>query len=323
MSSLAVSPHALAPLVAPLSVDEFLTSYWNKEYLHLHGPADRFLALYPWEQLNAVLEGHRLPSPRLRLFHDGKPVPQERFQRAADKRLLKDGLISALSEGATLILDFADETSPALRSLTTALEQVFRVAINVNLYAAWCSTKGFAPHWDGQDTLILQVCGRKRWQIWQPTRQYPLKQYDNGDTPKPATEPVWDSVLEQGCVLYVPRGWWHVVHAVNEPSLHLTVTIPNATGLDLLLWAIGELRTAVSVRQDLPHFAPLDERRAYVEDLRARLAATLTPDVIDRYLGFLASHRPRPQFDLPRLKAPDAPAQIQTDASSVGTLVGG
>jgi hypothetical protein len=53
-------------------------------------------------------------------------------------------------------------------------------------------------------------------------------------------------------MLYMPRGWWHVVHPLNEPSLHLNVGIQTATGADFLGWWLPRLLRHPALRQDLP-----------------------------------------------------------------------
>src|SRR3989442_12432277 len=48
----------LSALLAPVSVDEFLSRYWLKQYLFCRGSADRFSGLLSWTALNQILEHH-------------------------------------------------------------------------------------------------------------------------------------------------------------------------------------------------------------------------------------------------------------------------
>jgi len=43
------------------------------------------------------------------------------------------------------------------------------------MYAGWRTNNGFDLHFDDHDTMILQVFGRKRWQVFNPTRLHPFK----------------------------------------------------------------------------------------------------------------------------------------------------
>ena len=48
----------LSALLAPVSVDEFLSRYWLKQHLFCRGAADRFSGLLSWTALNEILEHH-------------------------------------------------------------------------------------------------------------------------------------------------------------------------------------------------------------------------------------------------------------------------
>src|SRR5678815_2778342 len=204
-------------LIAPLTRDEFLSKHWGKSFAHLNGPGGRFTPILSWDQLNAMLEYQRLGPQQIDLVHDGKPVDLKRFFEfpvGRPPRLKSAGLVSALSEGATLVIDNVDALVPSVRQIAETVEHVLRTATTVNLYAGWRAQKGFDLHWDGQDTLILQVSGRKQWRVYRPTREHPLE-HDPETAPAPTGAPIWEGVLEDGDALYLPRGWWHVATPLN------------------------------------------------------------------------------------------------------------
>ena len=58
------------------------------------------------------------------------------------------------------------------------------------------------------------------------TRKYPLAVDVEPTVEKPDT-PLWEGMLEDGDLLYIPRGWWHVATPLDEPTLHLTVGVNN------------------------------------------------------------------------------------------------
>ena len=47
--------------------------------------------------------------------------------------------------------------------------------------------------------------------------------------------PLWEGMLEDGDLLYIPRGWWHVATPLDEPTLHLTVGVNNLTKAPICL----------------------------------------------------------------------------------------
>ena len=170
---------------------------------------------------------------------------------------------------------------------------------SVNLYAGWRTQKGFDLHWDSQDTIILQLDGRKHWKVYRPTRLHPLKQ-DVEKPSEPKEDPVWDGILENGEMIYMPRGWWHVAYPLDEPSLHLTVTIVPAHGSQLLKWFVEQLKKHPEVRMDVPHLADAEEQQRYLGRLRSLLIESWSDDLLDQFLADLdAKASARPHIRLP------------------------
>lgn len=111
------------------------------------------------------------------------------------------------------------------------------------------NTAGFAPHWDDIDAFLLQLEGRKHWKIYAPiddNEMLPrlpsgvhffhlcqffffffqiykiniLQRYsclDNfTDDDLADRTPVFDDWLEQGDMLYIPRGFIHQVKYIEQ-----------------------------------------------------------------------------------------------------------
>ncbi len=211
--------------------------------------------------------------------------------------------VEQLANGATLILNHADETYSPLRDLASALERVFRATVVVNLYAGWKTDPGFTAHFDDQDTFILQVYGRKQWQVWAPTRQHPLRP-DIEPAAKPEGPIYWEGILNDGEAIFMPRGWWHVAYPLNEPCMHLTVSIVSHTGVDFMKWVAEQMRISVDVRKNLPVHESPAEQDSYVNTLRNQIEQLLVPGVLEQYFGSWEGKRlQRPNFNLPFLGA--------------------
>jgi len=298
-------------VIAPLTRDQFLMDYWNKSVLAAKGPAGRFTDLLGWDELNGILEQLQLSPPRLRLTHEGRAVEPFRYMSpgAGGTPQLNSGKLAAcLSGGATLVLDRVEELAPKVRKLAASFRNALHAGSYVNLYAGWHSQPGLDLHWDSQEIMVLQLSGRKRWQIYQPTRLNPLPD-DIEAPPKPAGSPVWDGMLEDGDILYIPRGWWHVAFPVGEPSLHLTVATVPPHGLDLLQWLIGRLCRHEAVRAALPLLDDVRGQKAYLKALRPLLTEALADDAIAQFRHeWEGDLRP-----LPHIRLPDMPyIQIAT-----------
>jgi hypothetical protein len=215
-----------------------------------------------------------------------------------------------LRDGATLVLDAVDELHEPITALAESLEGVFRQRIQVNAYAGWRTSHGFDLHWDDHDVLILQIAGRKRWKVWGMTRKYPLAKDVEPATP-PTDAPLWEGLLNDGDLLYIPRGWWHVAIPLDEPTLHLTVGINNPTGADLLAWFVDRLRANEAVRRDLPMFGAPVEKSAAAEELLQAITSTWKSATIDEFLQDQdAKAKVRPHLSLPLAATPGDAAPL-------------
>lgn len=299
------APLSLAGLVAPLSVGEFLAQHWNDSFRAWPGQTGRFADLVGWDEINQLLATQRLEPPRLILVRSGKTLPAERFTHASgSNRRLDAGAVTAqLAQGATMVLSFVDEMVPRIGELADRLGGELGVRCNVNLYAGWRADHGFDLHWDHHDVFILQVAGRKHWRVQRPTRDLPAR----GETaPPPADDdiPVFDDILEEGAVLYIPRGWWHVATPVEEPSLHLTLAITPPTGQDYLRWLTAKAASLAAFRADWPVAAGEAATTAFWHDIGASLQTLHAAHPPAAFLAEQQAERAaRPVFTLPHFAA--------------------
>jgi ribosomal protein L16 Arg81 hydroxylase len=206
--------------------------------------------------------------------------------------------VALLADGATLILYSVEDLSPAVRSLSESFRDVLRARNHVNLYASWRSENGFDLHWDTHEVMVLQLHGRKQWQIFAPTQDAPL---DVGVPPRPSGPPAWSGLLNAGDILYLPRGWWHVANAVDGPSLHLTFGIAPMHGLNLLNWMGTRLKGNVHLRRNLPLLRDPAAQQTYMAQLRAIVCEMLDDKAIENFMHDAAAHvRGRPSIQLPQ-----------------------
>jgi hypothetical protein len=261
-------PGILEDVIAPLGRDRFVSDYWTKSHLHLSGRKGRFSSLLPWDELNDILEWHR-PSPQqFRLYQDGRQIDPARFidNQGAEPRLNNGQLISALSQGASLVMDNVQTIVPRVAKLAATLQADFQAPTLVNLYAGWGRHKAFNLHWDAQEVFILQLSGRKHWQVYAPTHIHPMKD-DPEQVPEPSGPPLWTGILEDGDMLYMPRGFWHLVTPLEEPSLHLNFALEPPDSADFLRWWLPRLLRHTELRQYLPRDGDTRVRQDYFASL--------------------------------------------------------
>ncbi len=95
-----------------------------------------------------------------------------------------------------------------------------------------------------------------------------------------------DLEISAGDALHLPRGWWHLVTPVDEPSVHLTIGATQRTGVHFLAWLSEEMRQESVFRKDLPRSLSRDAQVRHLRELRETLDAYLEdPDTLDRYFS--------------------------------------
>ena len=254
-----------------------------------------------WGDLNGILASQMA---RVRLAKDGALVPPDRYydERLRDgKGLNSAALAEELRQGATLIVDGIDDVHPPIRRLATELERESGESVLVNLYAGWGDSKGFDLHWDDHDVIVIQILGRKAWQVRGVSRRFPVQRDREANRQFSPPQPVlWEGHLEAGDFLYLPRGWWHAASAVAEPTLHLTISITKRNGLDFMKWLAESLIEEEAFREDIPDLVEPMKRREHFERLRTALVRHFDEERLEQFLQETRSAAPAlSRFALP------------------------
>jgi ribosomal protein L16 Arg81 hydroxylase len=294
----------LSELLEPCPTEEFFATNWGKKFRYIKGWPGKFADLLTWERLDEIVCRYEFDHPRVHLFKDHQVVPPDTYLKYVtnrrDKKLFRAKLQGAalneqLRQGASLVVDNVEEVSgQPLLELTADLQRIFHENIAVNAYGSFKTTNALNVHWDAHDVLIVQVAGQKHWSLYGETRPYPLEQ-DIAPNTEPTTEPIWEGMIEDGDVLYIPRGCWHYVVPAG-PSIHLSMGIFNRTGLDLLDWVTRQLRSSQTFRMDLPRFASPEQKEAHVRQLGAELLEAWNSELLDKFFDYtdgMAESRPK------------------------------
>jgi hypothetical protein len=216
---------------------------------------------------------------------DGKFAAKSSYLRYEGNRVpfvVPERLAEQLRDGYTLIVDAVDDMTDGVMQLAEEFERLLRESVQVNMYAGWRELLGFHRHCDTHDVIVLQVYGSKKWRIYEGGRPHPLKE-DSAANDEVPQKMVWEGVLNDGDVLYIPRGWWHEASGIGEVTLHLTFGIHQRTGVNLLHWMADRLRDSDEFRADLLRFGSPKEREAQLKELRRQFLAMFDDDVLRRY----------------------------------------
>mmetsp|Transcript_14011 Transcript_14011/g.32689 ORF Transcript_14011/g.32689 Transcript_14011/m.32689 type:complete len:587 (+) Transcript_14011:216-1976(+) len=187
------------------------------------------------------------------LFRDLQPMddPEE------INRLYNNSLYSAYLAGTSIVWNHVDLKSPRVATLCEDLqggcyepeeEQKSRSSRNggcffphayANAYLTPPHSQTVPPHADDRDVLVFQLVGHKRWKVYQerPIRHpYTHEQVGKSGIEVPQSvldgPLAFDGCLQQGDVLYIPRGMVHEAKTTTDneaPDLSFHITVALAT----------------------------------------------------------------------------------------------
>jgi bifunctional lysine-specific demethylase and histidyl-hydroxylase NO66 len=201
-------------------------------------------------------------------------------------------VLAEFDRGATIVLQALHVTHAPLAAFARELEVVLRHPVQVNAYYTPRAAQGLPVHHDTHEVFVLQVSGEKRWLVYEPVLELPLRsqRYTPGlGEPGPT---VLDVTLTPGDTLYLPRGWLHEALTSHTDSLHLTVGVNIITWFDAVKAALDEAGNELALRRSIDDgdaddvLEALGNRldRADVERRRAeRLERRSRPDLADGF----------------------------------------
>jgi lysine-specific demethylase/histidyl-hydroxylase NO66 len=288
----------------------FLHDHWAKAPLLRRGAGpDGFDDLLSLDDVDRILATTSPRAPAFRMVKDGKPLPPKAYTKSGrvGSQPLSDladpgKVFDQFHGGATIVLQSLHRSWAPLTTFSRELELFLTHPVQVNAYLTPPSSRGLGVHHDTHDVFVLQVHGRKLWQVWDAAVPFPLahqKQLPPG-AEAPAEAPEVEAELAPGDCLYVPRGFRHAARTAETASLHLTVGMLTRNWNDLLREVVELATEEAWFREGLPVgyaadpdalAASLAER---VAELRRFLDKVDLGRVADRASRSFWSNRPPP-----------------------------
>jgi len=229
----------LGSLIAPVSESEFRERYWEREPLVVHrGDPDYYENLYTLRDFDEAITR----SPEYVKVANAATQRNLSYKSTVAPGL--EGVLADMRDGCTLVLDQLQHTEPKLRQLCRALCPEFGHRFQCNVYLTPPNGKGFSPHWDNHDVFILQVLGSKHWKLEKTRRIFPDK-FEKMDDGRELRGELDAFTLNQGDLIYIPRGFVHAAECGGEPSMHITLGVTAIFFADLL-----DAIIKVAVKQD-------------------------------------------------------------------------
>ncbi|MDG0817652.1 JmjC domain-containing protein [Bdellovibrio svalbardensis] len=248
----------LSNLLAPVSSHEFLNSYWPYEPLFIPASENKLQEIFSLPQLQDL---ESLVAARLLKVRACLPDFDDEYSSIHVEP--KDAL-KAYRNKMTLVFDQMQTQHPtiaeALKNIRADLGLVTGGAENDLCRArsiAYATPGGCGTrlHFDANANFVIQIKGSKRWRLGpNESVDNPTERFTTGSEEMPAAlekqchaplieelpEGSMEILMEPGCVLFVPRGYWHET-MTDEDSLSLNFTFSQPTWADVFTKSLQEV----------------------------------------------------------------------------------
>lgn len=244
----------------------------------------------------------------------------------------------AFLDGCSIVLNHADTLNGYIARLCQDLQRSFPHAY-ANAYVTPPASKAVPPHADDRDVLVIQVLGQKHWKVYENVPipfPYPHEQVGKEGMPIPpsvlAGPCLFDGVLNEGDVLYMPRGFVHEANTQdNDLSFHVTVALATHdwTLAGMMQNAANSILTSVvDYRMALPlelGRGELKEDRnklqKSIDEAIERLRREITAESVCQNLGYKYDRHNRAKFG-PRQDAMERAKAFSTTQYDTSLVVG-
>jgi ribosomal protein L16 Arg81 hydroxylase len=309
------SPLALDRALAPVESETFLAEYWERKPLVVpRAEEGRFDDLLSVEDVEHLITETGIRTPAFRLVKAGATISgyatdlawrPEPFTGVADVRRV----LAEFEAGATIVVQGLHHNWLPLARYCRHLEAFLGHPAQANAYYTPRGSQGLPVHHDTHEVISLQVAGEKRWLVYEPVLELPLKNQRYRSELGAPGEPVLDVTLRAGDTMYLPRGWLHQALTSGSDSLHITV------GVNVRRW-IDEARAELDVQEQQLAF-----RETIDGDDPPELPA-LDPEAVRRRARerFVRSRRPILDGQLSELQALDE-LTVETELERRDTVI--
>ena len=338
-------------LVSPYSASDFMAEYWQESALLIKGSKSaRFQTLLPTIDIESVLSmADQLPAEAVELVSSANEIEHDKCKTDGT---LQDFFL----QGATIRVKSIQKHFEPLAELCRNIEQELGFPTRANLYCTPAGARGFDLHFDTHEVFVLQLLGKKRWQVYESTFKLPLeyvpplifeddraalkrarggRQAGQDKISEAELGPLaLEASLEAGDCLYLPRGFVHQAESLDEDSVHLSLGIHVLTWLDLLAVALGRsANRQQSFREALPRgwFSNADFRKTLAGEFARRVQEfSQTADLessLDEIVDSLIGRRPVESSEMGANRLAletklEGKGRLQIYLSNDGTLAG-
>jgi len=204
-----------------MELKQFFDQQWEKKPILLKHGANYYQGLFTKQRFEEAIKTQSLRYSRdLRAYRYNNGT---RYDAAVTGIATEQSFTELYQAGYTCQIPQPQNYFESVAALIVGLEKFFGTTIGSNAFLTPAGTQGLAPHNDEVEIFILQLEGKKEWKLHKPLLELP-RTYSPDLTPQQIGEPELHVTLEEGDLLYFPRGWVHYARTSDTHSLHLTVS---------------------------------------------------------------------------------------------------
>jgi len=240
-------------LIEPFTTDNFVEKYWEKELLIIERNNPNFYkSLFSIEQVDKILDISRPTGTSLRVVKNQEPLLPTRYENT-DGSLNLNQLYAAYADGYTVVINKVDRFWHPLKAFCQNMSNFLSHHTTANMYLTPQNEKALLPHYDTHDVYVLQIHGKKHWNIYDSPEETPLLNSHQPIFKREQLKNPREITLNAGDLMYMPRGLPHEAYTTDESSLHITIGVYPAQWVDLLTQSIQQMAyTKLQLRKALP-----------------------------------------------------------------------
>lgn len=250
----------------------FLPKHFTRLPFSLPGGAKKLKHLLDWKMVEDVMNSGKSV---LRIVRDGVMI------KDYVENMTFDEAREFHQKGHTLLLRFAEKSSPALKEVCEDFKKSFHTEVDIQLYCTPEGHNAFGWHYDVEEVFILQTKGSKSYSIRPNTvHPNPLVRsipkdlgYEKEKTPMEIKV-----TLEEGDFLYIPSGWWHIARTERE-SMHISIGLMPSSAVDIADYLPNYLAKNAFWRTRMPvhlSFEKKEDEVAFYQEAMAKLGKDLS-----------------------------------------------
>ncbi len=191
-------------------------------------------SFFTLQDLHRHLNNPLLRTEWLHVILKGKRIELEKasFYKTVQGRQLdfidKEGLNSAIGAGAAVVLEGIDILEPGINEFVTRLDGSLPCALcNSVVFFSQPQNEAYSGHCDADDVLVVQLGGRKTWQLFAPQQRRYADIQNQSDAQLGPVQQEFD--LKPGDALYVRAGVPHRCKTSGNYSMHMAFDLCDTT----------------------------------------------------------------------------------------------